>query len=75
MSLSMNAMTKRHELPEEHSNPFAGKNRSLKGVNGQGSSYLPMTGVEIAALLEGTSLSPDTGKNFNPDFPDGLPTC
>ena len=52
-------MTKRHELPEEHPNPFAGKSRSAKG-----NPRLPMTDAEIVNLLDGTPLAREPGQNF-----------
>ena len=61
-------LIKRHELPEEHRNPFAGKSRSIKNWNGdggQGGGYLPMSDSEIAALLKDAMLGRDFGQNFN----------
>jgi integrase len=52
-------LTKRHELPDEHPNPFAGKSRSAKGK-----LRLPMTDSEIAALLDGAPLAREPGQNF-----------
>jgi integrase len=52
-------LIKRHELPEEHRNPFAGKSRRATGK-----LRLPMTDSEIAALLDGAPLAREPGQNF-----------
>ena len=60
MRVLVSWLIRRHELPEEHKNPFAGKSRSIKTNNG----YLPMTATEIATLLNGATFGQEPGKNF-----------
>ena len=67
MRVLINWLIRRHELPENHQNPFAGKSRKVKNQtaeNGDGGSYLPMSDSEIAELLKGAPLARSFGQNF-----------
>jgi integrase len=68
MRVLISWLVRRHELPENHQNPFAGKSRKVKNQtadNGEGGSYLPMSDGEIADLLKGAPLAREFGQNFN----------
>ena len=55
----INWLIARHELPEEHRNPFDRKSRRVKS-----DGYEPATDGEIAALLAGAHLPTEQAKTF-----------
>lgn len=67
MRVLINWLIDRHELPEEHRNPFEKKSRKVvtqTADSGNGGSYLPMSNDEIAKLLKGATLAKRFGRNF-----------
>jgi integrase len=59
MRVLINWLIRRHEVPEEHRNPFDRKSRKVK-TNG----FEPMTDSEIAALLKDAPMVRSFGRNF-----------
>ncbi len=59
MRVLINWLIRRHELPEEHRNPFDRKSRKVKA-----DGYEPMSDIEIATLLHGEPLARSFGRNF-----------